>query len=88
MDYLIAIAASAWLAAFMLVDHRVDGGKGYLWRLVGSLPLLVVVVLAWAGRFDYDALMIVIVTVLVSTTVESVVRWSGRRADATRRQSD
>lgn len=87
MEYVIAAGASVWLVAFMLVEHRVGGRTGYLWRLVGAAPLLVMVVLAWIGRFSYDALMIVIVTVLVSTTIESAVRWFARRSGA-KQQAD
>jgi hypothetical protein len=84
MEYVIAVTASAWLVAFMLIEHRVGGRRGYLWRLVGSTPLVVMVALAWIGRFSYDAVMIVVVTVLVSTTVESALRWFARRAAAKR----
>lgn len=86
MEFLIAAGASVWLVAFMFVEHRVGGRAGYLWRLVGSVPLVVLVVLAWVGRFSYDAVTIVVVTVLVSTTVESALRWFARRS-AAKRQS-
>ena len=84
MEYVIAAAASAWFVAFLLVEDRVGGKAGYLWRLLGTAPLVVMVVIAWTGRFSYDALMIVVVTVVVSTTVDSVGRWSTRRAEAKR----
>jgi hypothetical protein len=80
MEYLIAAAASVWLVAFMLAEHRAGGRTGHLRRLVGAAPLVVLVVLAWIRLFSYDALMIVIATVVVSTTVESIVRWYQRRS--------
>jgi hypothetical protein len=44
----------------------------------------VLIVLAWIGEFSYDALMIVVGTILVITTAESVLQWRQRRVQATK----
>lgn len=79
MEYLISAGASVWLMAFIFVERRVGGRTGYLWRLVGTAPLLVVAVLAWRGRFSYDALMIGVVFVVVVSIVGLAVDELGKR---------
>jgi hypothetical protein len=83
MEYLIAGACSVWFLAFVLLEDRVGGAVGVALRLLGAVPFLVLLV-AWTDRFRSDALLIVLVAILLSTTVESVVRWRRRRAHGQR----
>lgn len=84
MEYLIAGACSVWFLAFVLLEERVGGAVGVALRLLGAAPFLVLLVLAWTDRFRSDALLVILVAILVSTTVESVVRWRRRRAHGQR----
>lgn len=77
MDYVIAIAATLWMLPFLWLERRRGGPSGYLWRLVGVAPFVVLAALAWKGQFKQSAFAIpcVVVVVLVLSGALRRVQW-------------
>ncbi|HET8615324.1 MAG TPA: hypothetical protein VFL94_07350 [Actinomycetales bacterium] len=73
MDYLIAVVAGVWMMPFFGLERRAGGRTAYLLRILGNLPFLALVILAWVGRFSYEALMIDVVFVVVVSVVGLVL---------------
>jgi hypothetical protein len=88
MEYVIAIAAGLWMVPAFVLERRAGGGARLLVRILGNVPFLVLVVLAWLDRFSYQALMIDLYVVVVLGVVGLVLdERRKRRARSTEQHS-
>jgi hypothetical protein len=69
VDYVIAAAACVWMVPFLVLERRHTGRTGYLWRLVGSAPFVILAILALTDRFDSGALAIAVLFVVAVSVV-------------------
>jgi hypothetical protein len=79
MEYVIAVAACAWMVPFLVLEHRVPGRTGYVFRIVGSVPVVLLAILVLLDRFSPDALTVTVFFVVIVNVVGLVVAEGRKR---------
>lgn len=79
MEYAIAVAAAVWMAPFLVLEYRRGGRAGYLSRVIGNVPFIVLAILVLVHRFNADAFIIDIYFVVIVSVIGLVFEERKKR---------
>ncbi len=79
MAYVIAVAAAVWMAPFLVLEYRRGGRAGYLLRVIGNVPFIVLAILVFVHRFSTDAFIIDVYFVVIASVIGLVFEERKKR---------